>query len=147
MTDRVKATFLVLLIFAGGVVLGGVLTFFLLQPRFSGPGRDFSEDRQSNRDQFQGAMDRLSDRLGLDESQRRQLDLILRESRQNLNQLNQQVNRRNRTVREGTQEQIRQILDPEQMEQFEEFLTRQSRNRRQRPRPSPGQRRPPPDTR
>ncbi len=147
MTNRVKATFLVLLIFASGIVLGGILAFFLVQPRFPGPSRGFPERPQATRDRSPGAMDRLSDGLGLGESQRRELNQILRESRQSLNQLNQQVNRRNRTIRETTQEQIRQILDPEQMEQFEEFLTRQSRNRRQRPRPSPGQRRPPPETR
>lgn len=139
MTDRIKATFLVLLIFASGIVLGGILAFFLVQPRFPGPSRGFSELPQGPR----GAMDRLSDSLGLDESQRGELNRILRESRQSLNQLNQQVNRRNRAIRETTQEQIRQILDPEQMEQFEEFLARQNRNR-QRQRQNPRQRRSPP---
>ena len=146
MTDRVKATFLVLLIFASGIVLGGILAFVLLQPRLPGPGRGFSERSQPTRDQPRGAMDRLSDGLGLDESQRRELNQILRESRQSLNEFNQQANRRNRAIRERTQEQIRQILDPEQMEQFEEFLARQNRNR-QRQRQNPGQRRPRPDTR
>ena len=146
MTDRVKATLLVLLIFSGGIVLGGMLVFFLVQPRFPGPGRGFSERPQTTSDQPRGAMDRLSDGLGLDEAQRTQLDQILRESRQSLNQLNQQTNQRNRAVRESTQEQIRKILDPQQMEQFEEFLARQNRNR-QRQRQNPGQRRPRPDTR
>lgn len=143
MTNRVKATFLVLLIFTSGIVLGGILAFFLVQPRFPGPSREFPERPQATRDRSPGAMDRLSDGLGLDESQRGELNQILRESRQSLNQLNQQVNRRNRTIRETTQEQIRQILDPEQMEQFEEFLARQNQNR-QRQRQNSRQRRPPP---
>jgi hypothetical protein len=146
LTDRVKATLLVVLIFAGGIVLGGILAFFMLQPRLPSPGRGFSERPQPTRDQLRGAMDRLSDGLGLDESQHRQLGQILRETRQSLNQLNQQTNRRNRAIRESTQEQIRQILDSDQMEQFEEFLGRQNRNL-QRQRQGPGQRRPPPNTR
>ena len=145
MTDRVKATFLVLLIFASGIVLGGILAFFLMQPRFPGPGRG-PERPQATRESPRGAMDRLSEVLGLDQSQQRELNRILRESRQSLNQLNQQTNRRNRAIRQRTQEQIQQILDPEQMAQFEEFLARQNRNR-QRQRQNPGQRRPPPDTR
>lgn len=145
MTDRVKATFLVVLIFAGGIVLGGILVFFLLQPGLPDPGRGVSERPPSTRDQLRGAMGRLSDGLGLDESQHRQLGQILRESRQRLNQLNQQTNRRNRAIHESTQEQIRQILDPDQMEQFEEFLGRQNRNS-QRQRQGLGQRRPPPNT-
>ena len=143
MTNRVKATFLVLLIFTSGIVLGGMITFFLLQPRFPGPGRGFSGLPQAYRDRPRGSMDRLSDGLGLDESQRRELNRIMRESRQSLNQLNQQVNRRNRAMRETTQEQIRQILDPEQMDRFEEFLARQNRSR-QRQRKNPRQQRPPP---
>ncbi len=46
MTDRVKATFLVPLIFASGIVLGGILACFLAQPRFPGSGRG-SERPQS----------------------------------------------------------------------------------------------------
>ena len=144
MTDRVKATCLVLLIFTGGIVLGGILAFFLVQPRFPGPGQGFPERSQQTRDQSRGAMGRLADRLGLDETQQNELTRILRESRQTLNQLNQQTNRRNRAIRETTQEQIRQILDPVQMEQFEEFLARQNRMR-QRQRPNPGSRRLQPD--
>ena len=51
----------------------------------------------------------LTDGLGLDETQQDELNRILRESRQTLNQLNRQTNRRNRAIREGTLEQIRQI--------------------------------------
>ena len=144
MTDRVKATCLVLLIFTGGIVLGGMLAFFLVQPRFPGPGRGFPERSQQPRDQTRGAMGRLADGLGLNETQQDELNRIMRESRQTLNQLNRQTNRRNRAIREGTLEQIRQILDPEQMEEFEELLARQNRMR-QRQRPNPGSRRPQPN--
>jgi len=141
-TDRVKATCLVLLTFTGGIVLGGMLAFFLVQPRFPGPGRGFPERSQQPRDQTRGAMGLLTDGLGLDETQQDELNRILRESRQTLNQLNQQTNRRNRAIREKAQEQIRQILDPAQMEQFEEFLARLNRML-QRQRSNPGSRRSP----
>ena len=134
MTNNIKATFLVLLIFSSGIVLGGILAFFLVQPRFPGPGRGGSPL----------AMEALVESLGLDDSQRGEFRKILGESRQVIIQLRREVNRRNRAIREGTLEQIRQILDPEQMEEFEELLARQNRMR-QRQRPNPGSRRPQPN--
>ncbi|MEE2839961.1 MAG: hypothetical protein VYC91_05470 [Acidobacteriota bacterium] len=134
MTNNIKATFLVLLIFASGIVLGGILAFFLVQPRFPGPGRGGSPLE----------MEALVESLGLDDSQRGEFRKILGESRQVIIQLRREVNRRNRAIREGTLEQIRQILDPEQMEEFEELLARQNRMR-QRQRPNPGSRRPQPN--
>ena len=134
MTNNIKATFLVLLIFASGIVLGGILAFFLVQPRFPGPGRGGSPLE----------MEALVESLGLDDSQRGEFRKILGESRQVIIQLRREVNRRNRAIREGTLEQIRQILDPEQMEEFEELLARQHRMR-QRQRPNPGSRRPQPN--
>lgn len=134
MTNNIKATFLVLLIFSSGIVLGGILAFFLVQPRFPGPGRGGSPLE----------MEALVESLGLDDSQRGEFRKILGESRQVIIQLRREVNRRNRAIREGTLEQIRQILDPEQMEEFEELLARQNRMR-QRQRPNPGSRRPQPN--
>ena len=134
MTNNIKATFLVLFIFASGIVLGAILAFFLVQPRFPGPGRGGSPLE----------MEALVESLGLDDSQRGEFRKILGESRQVIIQLRREVNRRNRAIREGTLEQIRQILDPEQMEEFEELLARQNRMR-QRQRPNPGSRRPQPN--
>ncbi|MDA2934996.1 hypothetical protein MYX82_11735 [Acidobacteria bacterium AH-259-D05] len=129
MTDRNKAVFLVLLIFACGILFGGILAFFMVQPRFQGPGRGLSRRPPAARNLPPRAMDELSDGLGLDEGQRRQLRQILRESRENLNEVNREANRRHQAIRLRTQEQIGEILSPEQMEKFEVFLSRRNRSR------------------
>ena len=139
MTDRSKATFLVLLIFTSGVLFGGILAFFLVQPRFAGPGGAPNRRPPAVRNQAPGGMDELSDRLGFDASQRTQLRRILRESRQSLNALNQEVNRRHRSIRRSTRERIQEILDPDQRKKFEEFLSAREQ-RRPRPVQNPRQR-------
>ena len=128
MTNNIKATFLVLFIFASGIVLGAILALFLVQPRFPGPGRGGSPLE----------MEALVESLGLDDSQRGEFRKILGEGRQVIIQFRREVNRRNRAIREGTLEQIRQILDPEQMVKLEELLATQNRIRQRRGPPPRG---------
>lgn len=138
MNSRSKATFLVLLIFAIGVLFGGTLVYFWAQPRF--PFADgWSPGRQGvrNSPSPERGMNYLSDTLNLSPSQRTKLRRILEESRQQLGEINRESNRQHRAVRRETLEQIRTILKPDQMERFEEFLARREQ-RGQRRRPGPG---------
>ncbi len=128
MTNNIKATFLVLFIFTSGIVLGAILAFFLVQPRFPGPGRGGPPP----------GMKKLAESLDLDDSQRGEFRKLLGESRQGIIQLRQEVNRRDRAIRERTLEQIRQILNPEQVVKFEEFLATQGRIRQRRGPPPRG---------
>jgi uncharacterized membrane protein len=137
--SRSKATFLVLLIFGIGVLFGGTLVFFWAQPRFPfpegwSPGR--RQEIRNNPSPGRG-MSYLSDALDLSPSQQTELRRILEESRQQLGEINKESNRRHRGVRRETLEQIRTILEPDQMERFEEFLA-QREQRGERRRQGPG---------
>ncbi len=135
MNSRSKATFLVLLIFGIGVLFGGTLVFFWAQPRSPFPD-GWSPGRSQgirNNPSPERSMSYLSDALDLSPSQRTELRRILEESRQQLGEINQESNRRHRVVRGETLEQIRTILEPDQMEQFEELLAqREQRGQRGR---------------
>ncbi len=139
MNSRSKATFLVLLIFGIGVLFGGTLIFFWVQPRFPFPDGPPPGRRQEvrNNPSPERSMNYLSDALDLSPSQRTELRRILEDGRQQLGEINKESNRRHRAVRRGTLEQIRTILAPDQMEQFEEFLA-QREQRWQRRRQGPG---------
>jgi len=138
LNSRSKATFLGLLIFGIGVLFGGSLVFFWAQPRFPFPDRAPGRRQElRNNPSPERSMSYLSDVLDLSPSQRTDLLRILEESRQQLGELNKESNRRHRGVRRETLEQIRAILEPEQMEKFEEFLA-QREQRWQRRRRGPG---------
>ncbi len=128
-----KATFLVLLIFGTGVLFGGTLIFFWAQPRlpFSvlGPGvrQEVRTDQSPER-----SLSYLSDLLDLNPSQRSELHRILEESRQQLGVFNRQANRRHRAIRGETLEQIRAILEADQMAKFEDFLAQRDRDGQRR---------------
>ncbi len=134
MNSRSKATFLVLLIFGIGVLFGGTLVFFWAQPRFPFPdGPPGRRQEVRNNPSPERSMNRLSDALDLSPSQRTALRRILEESRQQLGEINKESNGRHRAVRRETLEQIRALLEPDQMEQFEEFLAqREQRWQRRR---------------
>ena len=136
-----KATLLVLLIFGTGVLLGGTLIFFWAQPRlpFPGLGPGVRQEGRTNQSPERG-LSYLSDLLGLNPSQRGELHRILEESRQQLGAVNRQANRRHRALRGETLEQIRAILEPDQMAKFEDFLAQRDRDG-QRRRPGPMRRR------
>jgi len=138
LNSRSKATFLVLLIFGIGVLFGGTLVFFWAQPRFPFPeGAPGWRQEVRNNPSPERSMNYLSDALDLSPSQRTELRRILEESRQQLGEINKESNGRHRAVRRETLEQIRAILEPDQMEQFEEFLA-QREQRGQRRRQGPG---------
>lgn len=141
MNSRTKATLLVLLIFLTGVLFGGTLVFFWAQPAFPlsrlGPGA--RQEVRANRPP-ERSLSYLSDFLALNASQRAELGRILEESRQQLSDINRQSNRRHRVIRSETLEQIRSILEPDQMENFEAFLAQRDQ-RWQRRRPGPIRRR------
>ena len=136
-----KATLLVLLIFGTGVLFGGTLIFFWAQPRppFSVLGPGVRQEARPNQSP-ERSLSYLSDLLELNPSQRGELHRILEESRQQLGAINRQSNRRHRAIRGETLEQIRAILEPDQMEEFEDFLAQRDRDG-QRRRPGPMRRR------
>jgi len=137
LNSRSKATFLVLLIFGIGVLFGGTLVFFWAQPRFPFPeGAPGRSQEVRNNPSPERSMSRLP-ALDLSPSQRTTLRRILEESRQQLGDINKESNQRHRVVRRETLERIQTILEPDQMERFEEFLA-QREQRGQRRRQGPG---------
>ncbi len=128
-----KATLLVLLIFGMGVLFGGTPIFFWAQPRLpfsvlgSGLRQEVRTDQSPER-----SLSYLSDLLDLNPSQRGELHRILEESRQQLGVINRQANRRHRAIRGETLEQIRAILEPDQMARFEDFLAQRGRDGQRR---------------
>jgi len=136
----------VVLIFGMGVLFGGTLIFFWAQPRFPFPDGPPGRRQQARTNPSpERSMNYLSDALDLNPSQRTELRRILEESRRQLGEINQEYNRRHRAVRRETLEQIRTILEPDQMEQFEEFLTQREQRwqngQRRRQGPGPMRRR------
>lgn len=128
-----KATLLVLLIFGTGVLFGGTLIFFWAQPRppFSVLGPGVRQEARTNQSP-ERSLSYLSDLLDLNPSQRGELHRILEESRQQLGAINRQANRRHRAIRGETLEQIRAILEPDQMAKFEDFLAQRDRDGQRR---------------
>ena len=128
-----KATLLVLLIFGIGVLFGGTLIFFWAQPRlpFSRLGPGMRPEVRTNQSP-QRSLSYLSDLLDLNPSQRVELQRILEESRQQLGTINRQANRRHRAIRGETLEQIRGILEPDQMAKFEDFLAQRDQGGQRR---------------
>lgn len=137
MTARTKATALAMVIFAVGVLLGGLLTVRLVQVDFAGPPPPGSAERPGSRQVGvpEALMEDLAKRLDLDASQQEQLHELLRRSREEMVRVNREANREQRRLGRQTREDIRKILTPEQAQQFETFLSqvdqrRQGNNRR-----------------
>jgi hypothetical protein len=90
-------------------------------------------------------LDRLNRELSLTADQRARIDVVLKSSRERLDQFQQDTHNRLETEQQGLREQIRKELTPEQQERFDRWIAANppGPGRRGRAERSPGER--PPD--
>jgi Spy/CpxP family protein refolding chaperone len=125
-----KAIALLLLVFVLGIAFGAVGTMmvnrrvFALRNRGAGGGGGGDQTRLVNR---------LTHDLNLTPDQQKQLSEILTSTQTRYNGVRQQMNPQFEQIRNQSNDQIRQILTPDQRPKFEEFLRRVVEERRNRP--------------
>jgi Spy/CpxP family protein refolding chaperone len=111
----------VLLIFAIGFI-AGALTMNVYRAR---------RTTASPADNHRGRFERVMDQLNLSDEQRDQVKAIFDDARARLIQLRKESGPKFREVREQTDTRLREVLTPEQWEQFQK-LTSEHRDRRSR---------------
>jgi predicted kinase len=117
---RRKAQLVIGLAFLLGAATGGLSTYLFYSQR---PQPVYSVTEVANE---------LTKRLGLEISQRAQVEEILSESRKQYKQVREQMRLQNQTVREATRTKIRTILSPEQQTRFDEWVREMDAKRGQR---------------
>lgn len=120
-----KAVFLVLAVFVLGILLGGLATYMFGGRVLAGMGQRGPRDRAH-------LSERLTQDLGLNADQQRQLDAILAETQKKYEAIYEPVRAQAEQVRQQGRENIRAILTPEQRTKFEEILRRIDEERKKR---------------
>ena len=120
-----KAALWVGVVFLLGASLGGVLGYVFAHRPVSAASQPKSEpERRAHRVQ------ELTRDLSLTPQQAKQLDVILLQGHTEMKAVRDKTDAQLDQVRQKTREQIRAILNPEQMPRFEEFLKRMDEERR-----------------
>jgi len=119
-SDRVKAAFLVALVFLLGVAFGAV---GVVAGR-----RVFGAGSRSN-GSGQGQLTQLMSQLNLKPEQERQFRQTITETRERYDAIRREMDPQFQQVREKSRDRIRQILTPEQKGDFETFLRERGRQR------------------
>ena len=133
MKNRGKAFFWVFVVFLVGVLFGGTLTFWEIQPRFTASSDSPQVQQQNNRRYDpERIMSYLAELLSLNATQKSELLLILESSRERYVTNDQKAKKHSRIIRTETRQHIRALLGPAQMEKFEKFLEERREARRQR---------------
>ena len=116
MRPRLKAALLLTAAFVLGVAAGG-FGVSVLQSRWGWQG-PWGGPRFQQR-----MLHRLDRELSLTAAQREQIDAIVRETRQEVARLREELGPRFRDVRLRTRVRIREVLDPAQREKFDALAT------------------------
>ena len=119
---RRKAQLVIGLSFLFGAATGGLSTYLFYSQR---PQLTYSVTDVTNE---------LTKRIGLETTQRAQVEEILSESRKQYKQVREQMRLQNQTVREATRTRIRTILSPEQQTRFDDWVREADAKRSQRER-------------
>lgn len=135
-TAKRRAAFWVAAVFVLGMALGGVFGYFYGHRGTvaAAPPPMSDAERHAKR------LDQLTHELGLNDSQRQQMDLLLTQAHVDF----QSVRTRHGQllevdmdqVRQKSRDQMRAILTPEQLPKFEEFLKRLDEERKKNGPPS-----------
>jgi hypothetical protein len=128
--SALKGKLLVFAVFFIGIT-SGILIMNFYETRVA--GRDATGLRE--RDGIgQREANRVHDFLGLNREQRVQIDAVLEEGRAEVRKLRAESRPKIEAIEENTQSKIRAILNPEQLQRYEEYSRtvreRRSRNRR-----------------
>jgi Spy/CpxP family protein refolding chaperone len=139
-TAKRRAAFWVAAVFVLGMALGGVFGYFYGHRGTvaAAPPPMSDAERHAKR------LDQLTRELGLNDSQRQQMDLLLTQIHIDFQSIrtkhSQQLETDLDQERQKSRDQTRAILTPEQLPKFEEFLKRMDEERKKNA-PPPG---PPP---
>lgn len=120
-----KAAFWVGLVFLLGVALGGMVGYGFARRSVSAANFPQSEPvRRAQR------VEQLTRELSLTAAQSQQLDAVLMRRHAESKAIHDQTDAQIEKIRQGTREEIRGILTPEQKPKFEEFLRRLDEERK-----------------
>lgn len=122
MSPRLKGAAFLTLAFVFGVVVG-VVGFGAVQARWGW---------QWSRGHPERLLRQLDRAVGLTPAQRRQVEAILRDTRQEFAQLREEVGPRFREIRARSRARIREVLEPAQREKFDAFSAREDARVRRR---------------
>ena len=136
-TAKRRAAFWVAAVFLLGAALGGVFGYFYGHRATvaAAPPPMTDAERHAKR------LDQLTRELGLNDSQRQQMDSLLTQIHGDFqsvrNKNAQQLETDLDQERQKSRDQIRVILTPEQKPKFEEFMKRLDEERKRNPQPPP----------
>ena len=125
-----KAKALVFVVFFIGIATGVLIANFY-QTRVSG-NRGDNGDRTVRAQRAQRDVKSMHDYLGLDETQRSQVDKIMEDTRSRFRELQKQTQPQFAEIQEASRTQIRGVMNDEQRKKFDEFI--ETQNKRRRPR-------------
>lgn len=129
-----------MVIFAAGVMTGGMLTWRLQRSQFQNRPRPLST--RPNQPPSPGGqrlefLRRAQRELDLDAQQRERIDKILKESQERTRKLMEPVSPQLRQELERTKQEFRQELSAEQRARFDELIKKQAHPREPRRTPPP----------
>jgi len=107
-----------LVVFAAGLVSGVILEKNILNPKPQRPSRD---GRRSERVHFP-TVNELEEALGLSTEQQDRMQEVFQQGEERLKQVRESINDQFRSLQSRFLEEIKAVLDPEQIEQFEAIL-------------------------
>lgn len=121
MKSKTKAIFSVAALLLSGALFGATLTYYFAPL----PARAVATDRDKHRSGPPSAVEVskvLKDRLQLREDQAVRVLSILREGRDRYKALGQESEEKFQQARNQTRDKIRALLDPAQLERYEQFI-------------------------
>jgi Spy/CpxP family protein refolding chaperone len=119
-----KAFLWVSLVFLLGAALGGVLGYSFARKSAAPPAAQTDEAKRAHR------VERLTKELGLNDTQKQQVDRIIAELQAQYKAIHDQSVPQIHEARQKARDEIRQILTADQKPKFEEFLKRLDEERK-----------------
>lgn len=113
---NVKAIMGILLIFALGIIVGGLTTRMVYEARIDALASGDAQVRET------AIMNRLSKRLDLDGKQREQVQVILQNARREIAGIRQQTRPQTMAALEKSRGQIKTLLRPDQVAKYEKII-------------------------
>jgi hypothetical protein len=130
MTRTVKGKILVFSVFLVGVATGALLSNFY-ETRVSGrrPEVAVRDNRGNDEERARREVNAMHDYLGLDQTQREQIQKILEETRSEFRSLRAETRPRFEAISERSRNKIRAVLKEEQLQKYDEYRRDRSRQR------------------
>ena len=130
-----KGKILVFAVFFVGITTGVLISNFY-ETRVA--GRTNVADTGDRGSNGRRDVNRIHDYLGLDREQRQRVDTILEETRSEFRKLREETRPRFHSIEDQSQARIREVLNPDQLQKYEEFRRnvqqRRNADRGRRPR-------------